>query len=293
VRTQSINAFVAVYMSGSMTHASQDLNLTQPALTKMIQALESELGVKLFIRCARGIEPTAYADMWFPRAKRILAELDAGKREFAALAGGRSGRLRVGSDSYVAAEMLPIAVTDMLSSVPDLKIEIMTGTGDHLAEATKDGELDFFVTSVSRSVKLTDLVTISILQEPYCVVARSDHPLASLKDISLATIAEYPWINVGDDFSLSSNIVPLFEQASIGLPKKVVETDSIAYLIAHLLRSDSLSYQPRHVLKVEGLTALDIDASPGQLSQFQVVAAHRKDKPLPRGGELLLKYLAK
>ena len=105
-------------------------------------------------------------------------------------------------------------------------------------------------------------------------------------------MAEYPWINVGDDFARSSNVVPIFERAGVRLPKKVVETDSVAYVIAHLLRSDSLSYQPRHVQKAGGLTALDIDGSFGGLSHFKVVAAHRKDKPLSVGAELLLKHLA-
>lgn len=292
MRIRSIEAFISAYTGRSMTQASQKLHLTQPALTKMIQTLESELGISLFIRGARGIEPTAHADAFFPRAKRILAELDAAQDEFAALTGGQTGRLRVGSDSYVAAEMLPTAVTNVLQSVPDLKIEIVTGTSDHLATAIEDGDLDFFVTSVSRSVNLTDLVTISILQERYCVVARANHPLTSGNGVTLADIAEYPWINIGDNFALSSNIVPIFEQMGVRLPKKIVETDSISYLVAHLLRSDSLSYQPSRLLETAGLTALNIEDAPGALGQFKVVAAHRKDRPLSRGADLLLQQLA-
>lgn len=292
MRIRSIEAFISAYSGRSMTHASLKLNLSQPALTKMIQTLEAELGIKLFIRGARGIEPTMHAEAFFPRANRILAELNAAQAEFAALAGGNTGRLRVGSDSYVAAEMLPNAVTDVLQSVPDLKIEIVTGTSDHLATAIENGDLDFLVTSVSRSVDLTDLVTITILQEQYCVVARSNHPLTSSKHVTLADMTEYPWINIGDNFALTSNIVPIFEQMGIKLPKKIVETDSISYLVAHLLRSDSLSYQPRRLLETAGLAALNIVDAPGSLGQFKVVAAHRKDKPLSPEAKLLLQRLA-
>ncbi len=70
-----------------------------------------------------------------------------------------------------------------------------------------------------------------------------------------------------------------------------VETDSISYLVAHLLRSDSLSYQPRRLL-AGGLAALNIEDAPGALGQFKVVAAHRKDKPLSRGAELLLQQFS-
>lgn len=145
--------------------------------------------------------------------------------------------------------------------------------------------------AVLRSVDLTGLVTRSILQERYCVVARSGHPLASRERVTLDDMAEYPWINVGDNFALTSNIVPIFEQMGVRLPQKVVETDSISYLVAHLLRSDSLSYQPRRLL-AGGLAALNIEDAPGALGQFKVVAAHRKDKPLSRGAELLLQQFS-
>lgn len=291
MRIRAIKAFVAAYTGRSLTHASMKLHHSQPALTKMIQTLESELGVTLFNRRARGLEPTAHAEAFLPRAKRILAELEAAQGEFAALTVGKAGRLRVGADSYVAAELVPAAVTDVLQSVPDLKIEIVTGTSDHLATATENGDLDFFVTSVSRSVDLTNFVTTPILQEDYCVVARANHPLASAQHVTVASIADYPWVNIGDNFILSSNIVPIFEQMGVRPPKKIVETDSIFYLVAHLLRSDSLSYQPRRVLKAGDLVALTIEDAPSSLSQFRVVAARRKDVPLSRSAELLLARL--
>lgn len=292
MRVRSIQVFVAAYTGLSMTQASLELNLSQPALTKTIQTLESELGAKLFTRGPRGIQPTEYAEIFLPRAKRILAELDAVKSEFAALRGGKTGRLRVGSDSYVAAEILPTAVTRVLSDVPDLKIEILTGTSDQLSELMENGDLDFLVTSVSRSMKLEELVTITLLQENYCVVARADHPLMVQEGVHLSDVVAYPWINVGDKFASSSNIVPILKQMGIKLPEKIVETDSIAYLVAHLLRSDALSYQPRRVLQAAGLSSLNVEGISESLSQFKVIAAHRKDRPLSRTAEKLLKYLS-
>ena len=86
--------------------------------------------------------------------------------------------------------------------------------------------------------------------------------------------------------------MPIFEQMGVRLPRKIVETDSISYLIAHLHRSDSLSYQPRRLLEAGGLTALAIEDAPGALGQFKVVAAHRRDRPLSRGAELLLQQFS-
>lgn len=288
MRTRSIKAFVTTYTCRSMTAASYELHVSQSALTKMILSLEERLGVRLFIRHPRGIAPTAYADVLFPYAKRILSELDAVTGELAALSSGKSGRLKVGADSYVAAELLPIAVTAALSRTPDLKVEIVTTTGDNLVAAVADGTLDFLITSVSQSVDLSSLRVIPILTEPYYIVARRGHPLAARKRVDLASVADYPWVNVGEDFSRTSNIAPIFRKAGIKLPENIVETDSITYLVAHLLRSDSLSYQPRRVLAANGLAYLKVGDPPHVLGEFRVVAAHRMGKAPSPGAQLLL-----
>lgn len=93
-------------------------------------------------------------------------------------------------------------------------------------------------------------------------MARSGHPLASRERVTLDDMAQYPWINVGDNFALTSNIVPIFEQMGVRLPQKVVETDSISYLVAHLLRSDSPSYQPRGRAPVAAVFRLSRPTSP-------------------------------
>ncbi len=123
-------------------------------------------------------------------------------------------------------------------------------------------------------------------------MARSVHPLATRERVTLADKPTIPGSMLVTIFALTSNIVPIFEQMGVKLPQKVVETDSISYLIAHLLRSDSLSYQPRRLLEAGGLTALNMEDAPGTPGQFKVIAAHRKDKPLSRAAELLLQQLA-
>lgn len=69
--------FLQVYRTKNICTASAQMNVTQQAVSRQIQNLESELGVTLFERRARGVRPTAYADLLAGKLQRFLPELDA------------------------------------------------------------------------------------------------------------------------------------------------------------------------------------------------------------------------
>ncbi|MGE3991919.1 LysR family transcriptional regulator [Pseudorhodoplanes sp.] len=291
MRTRSIRAFLLAHTYRSITKAAHEMNLTQPALTKTIQLLEADLGVTLFKRGARGLEPTFFAEAFAPFAQRILAEIEAAKNELSALAVGKVGNLRVGADSYVVSGILPPAISHLLELIPNLKIEISSGVSDVLLEATLNGAFDLCITSLSRRSKMSSLEIIELLNQDYAVVARHGHPLAARNDVRLAEIVTYPWVHVGRDFHASSSIVPLLQAERIELPTKIISTDSITYLLAHLRRSDCLSYQPARLIDGADVAHIRIVDAPAILSQFRIVACHARDQPLSLGARQLVSEL--
>lgn len=78
----------------------------------------------------------------------------------------------------------------------------------------------------------------------------------------------------------------------IPLPGRVIATDSISYLTAHLMRSDCLSYQPRRVLRHPGLLALTVTDEAYRPNVFRVVVAYEKDKRLTQASLGLLRCLS-
>src|SRR4029453_86163 len=91
-----LRQFLAVATEGSVSAACARLAVTQPALTKSIQGLEAQLGVRLFERLPRGMALTAFGRTLLPHARRIEAECHFAEVEMQAFRGGRARRLGVG-----------------------------------------------------------------------------------------------------------------------------------------------------------------------------------------------------
>src|SRR2546428_13890643 len=89
--------FVAVADAGSVSRAATQLNLTQPALSRQVRALETELGLPFFDRVGRRLHLTAAGENLLERTREILRAADALRERAGALAGGRTGTLRLGA----------------------------------------------------------------------------------------------------------------------------------------------------------------------------------------------------
>lgn len=101
---RQLRAFLAVYESGNITAAAQRLFVTQPSLSATLQQLEEMLGAALFERLPRGVRPTEAGVRLYPQARRLVAELDALRRQFGE--GGACTALEVGVEDDLGAEMV-------------------------------------------------------------------------------------------------------------------------------------------------------------------------------------------
>src|SRR5579872_5452161 len=122
---RQLRAFLAVLEQGSLGRAAGQVNLSQPALSRLVQDMENRLGVRLFDRRRSGMTPTAYAEAFAPHARLLLFEMSQAVDTLDALRGLRRGVLRVGAVGAVARALLPDAVTALLAKAPDLQVELM------------------------------------------------------------------------------------------------------------------------------------------------------------------------
>src|SRR6195256_3101087 len=88
--------FVGVAEEGQMTRAARKLHLAQPALSQAISQLESELGLLLLERHARGVTLTAAGEAFLPKARAVVAAADDASRTADALVRAASARMNVG-----------------------------------------------------------------------------------------------------------------------------------------------------------------------------------------------------
>ena len=93
----NLQTFISVSDAGSFSRASEQLFITQPAVSKRISALEQELGIPLFDRIGKKVQLTEAGHALLPSAKKILAELEESRRAISNLSGKVSGSLKLGT----------------------------------------------------------------------------------------------------------------------------------------------------------------------------------------------------
>lgn len=140
-----LRTFLDAYRAGSLTRAAQRLGITQPSASAHIAALEGMLGKPLFVRQARGVQPTPAAD---DLARQVAAELDAIEVTMMA-ARARSGQMTgtvhiVGPAEYLSARIGP-ALAPLVAE--GLRLRIQTGNRERIYAALSEGHADLAVTA--------------------------------------------------------------------------------------------------------------------------------------------------
>jgi DNA-binding transcriptional LysR family regulator len=121
---EALTAFVAVVDCGSFSSAAEHLHLTQPAVTKRIQALEQTLGQPLFERLGRQIRPLEAAAIVLPQAREILARLADIERSLRDRDDRIQGVLRLATSHHIALHRLPPALNACRSRYPEIELEL-------------------------------------------------------------------------------------------------------------------------------------------------------------------------
>src|SRR5258708_1107367 len=136
-----LRSFVAVASARSVSLAARGLNVTQPGLSRQIQNLERDLGVRLFDRIGRKIVLTGDGNELLGRARRILADAEAFRERAQALGGGKGGVLRMGGAPEFIEGGLPEVVGRYHRARPGVEVQVMEDGASPLLIRVHQGEL--------------------------------------------------------------------------------------------------------------------------------------------------------
>jgi len=189
----SLHAFVTVAECGSFSRASEKLFLTQPAVSKRIASLESELDSPLFDRISRHISLTEAGRALLPRAQRILLEVEDSRRAISDLSGEVGGRLSIGTSHHIGLHRLPPVLRAYTSRYPQVDLDLHFMASEEACKAIRQGELELGMITLPLALP-TDLNTRQVWDDPLAIVVSPDHPLASKKSVRLAQLLAHPAI---------------------------------------------------------------------------------------------------
>lgn len=185
--------FVALAEHGSYVKASKAAFLTQPALTRSIQALEETLGQALFDRVGRRIELTRFGQDLLARAKQLLHDAEGIRHAGTQGARGQIGRVRVGLSSGPGAVLAVPLLTHMAREHPRLHLEVARGNTDLLLIALRSRQLDAAILDIRSVRPASDLRVSQPVEMAASFMCRADHPLAQgRRRVGLDELLRYP-----------------------------------------------------------------------------------------------------
>ncbi len=206
MRLEQLQYFVQVVESHSFNKASQKLNITQPALTNALRALEEELGVQLLVRSHRGCVPTAWGVRIYEDCKSLLAELSAKMASWKRLNAGSSEPVLVPVVAIPSAcnYLTEHVFSQMKPEFPQVDIVLHEATVYDLYSFLKQGKAHVGVTAFSEGeaeklvAQYRDIGfrSESLMEDEYYMFLSSSHPLAgkeslTVEDCASLTLATY------------------------------------------------------------------------------------------------------
>jgi len=172
-----IRYFLAVHEERHLTRAAERLGIRQPPLSQQIRALESELGVKLFRRLPKGMEPTRAGLVFYERVRLFSAQVEQAVESARKTARGEEGRLVVGaSSSAVLSPIVPRLVRRFRQVAPGVTVLLEEDGAEELVHALRQGRIDVVFTR-SRMPLPADLELRTLAEEDMFVAIPSDHRL--------------------------------------------------------------------------------------------------------------------
>jgi len=251
LKLKQLRLLVAISQHRSILHAAQELNISQPAATKLIKDLEADFGVTLFERTNRGVAPTAYGDALIKHGKLILAQIANAAQELDDLSEGAGGRVVVGTLLAASASLLPQTIQRLHRLRPNVTIAIREGTNSVLMPALRLGDVDMVVGRLPEYRHRQELVQESLFVEQIRIVVRPGHVLARGGEVDLQDLACREWILPPPDTTLRRQIDKEFLDRGLAPPLNAVESVSFLTNRTLLTTTDMLGAFPFHVIENE------------------------------------------
>lgn len=189
-----LRAFVAVAELNSFRAAANSIHLSQPALSRRVEKLESALGVRLFERTTRRVSLTAVGRDFSRKARALLDDLETSLLSMHAIATSQLGEVVIACVPSAVYYFLPKVLRNFREQYPRIRVRIIDDSANAALESVARGEADFGINIIG--TQEPEIEFQMILKERFVVACHRDHPLARLKQVAWAELAQYDFMTV-------------------------------------------------------------------------------------------------
>ncbi|SDL92933.1 LysR family transcriptional regulator [Sediminibacillus halophilus] len=208
---RQLHYFLEVAKQQGITKAAESLHISQPALSKMIKALEEELGMTLIVRSNKTSELTDAGMVVREYAKKIQGQLDDMTTILNDLTQLERGAIHIGLPPIIGSLFFPNVLSAFHKKYPNIKITITEYGGAKVVKSVEEGELDVAVAVLPVDDEIFNIYPI--VEEKMNVVVPQEHRFANRKSIDLMELKDEEFIFYHEDFALHDIIMEKFIQA--------------------------------------------------------------------------------
>lgn len=236
MRLRHIEVFNAIMLTGSVSGAARLVNVTQPAVSRILQHAESQLGLTLFQRTKGRLSPTPEALALYPHIERLFAQLDEVQRLASNLKAGKTAQaLRILTVLALSYEVLPRALKRFRASYPGVAVQVQSLHSAQVVSGLVLQEADV-------GLVLSPISHPALTQEPLadgrvvCVAPKGLLPAKLVRSgrVALADLADLPVVALDARDPLGISLGQACREAGVGLRSDLsVQTYHAALAFAH------------------------------------------------------------
>lgn len=227
LRFKHLQLLAVLGTTKSLRGAAAQLHLTQPALSKALGEIEAAFDVQLFVRLARGVEPTEQGQLVIHGAGMLLQELAHLGQEVSQKA--HAMVLRIGAPPFVAQGYLPAVLAALSDYAPQVRVQLVEERVPLLMEHLLEGKLDALISSYP--TEQPDMAGHVLRYEKlfethFTVIAPSDHPAAQRKRNTWAELTQHRWILPSNVSMMRRIMEEVFRREGVMAPLPIIESTS-------------------------------------------------------------------
>jgi len=195
ITIKQLHHLQAIIKNSTIHSAARELCLTQSALTRSLNTLESTLGVTLFERSSTGMTPTHFCLQISSRCQKILLEVDEIQREAEIYRNIESGSLRIGVGALVKEQIGSEVIPEFIAQCPNVNIVLSDGDPEKMIQQLENREIDLLIAGRGNYKDIAGITCEYWTDIPLAVIVGSGHPFRESKKISLDDLTEFPLIS--------------------------------------------------------------------------------------------------
>jgi len=232
LETKQLKIFKTIVEVGSFTRAGARLNLSQPAISQHIRALEEHLGVPVLLRVGKRARPTPAGEVLLHCAEQVLDKIEDAERLLAEQGVGGGGVLRIGGADAACQDLLPPVLKEFLGQFPRVHLELAGGHTTTTLGRVLAGELDLGL--VTLPVETDRIRVTEVGRDELVAVVCPDHAWAERRRVPAADFADQPIILYDRESRMTETLLQFLLEEGV-FPRVTIEVDQVA-VVKELVR---------------------------------------------------------